>query len=148
MPLTRKDMNTIASPIRLVLLCLALAASGLLQACDPGPSEPAAGFEMPTFSDPLLAEGRSVWMGTCRACHLMGAGGAPAVTDYPNWQPRIAKGLPTLFKSPLHGIKDEDGQYKMPPRGGNERLTDRQIEAAVEYMVASVEFLHQQANRH
>lgn len=119
--------------------------AAFIQGCGPGGSEPAAGFEMPRFADPVLAEGRSVWMGTCRACHLMGAAGAPAVTDYPNWEPRIAKGLQTLFKSPIHGIKGEDGKYKMPPRGGNERLTDRQIEAAVEYMVASVEYLHQQA---
>ncbi|MBK5931976.1 c-type cytochrome [Halochromatium salexigens] len=101
---------------------------------------------MPRFTDLVLAEGRSIWMGTCRACHLMGVADAPAVTDYPNWEPRIAKGVPTLFKSPLHGIKGEDGKYKMPPRGGNERLTDQQIKAAVEYMVASVETLHQQAN--
>jgi cytochrome c5 len=100
---------------------------------------------MPRFADPVLAEGRSVWMGTCRACHLMGAAGAPAVTDFENWQPRIAKGVQALFKSPIHGIKGEDGQYKMPPRGGNDRLTDGQIEAAVEYMVASVEYLHQQS---
>jgi cytochrome c5 len=100
---------------------------------------------MPRFADPVLAEGRSVWMGTCRACHLMGAAGAPAVTDFENWEPRIAKGIRTLFQSPIHGIKGDDGEYKMPPRGGNDRLTDRQIEAAVEYMVASVEYLHQQA---
>lgn len=121
-----------------------LVAALLLAGCSPGGSEPPAGFEMPRFADPVLAEGRSVWMGTCRACHLMGAAGAPAVTDFPNWQPRIAKGIRALFKSPIHGIKGDDGEYKMPPRGGNDRLTDRQIEAAVEYMVASVEYLHQQ----
>jgi cytochrome c5 len=119
--------------------------AAVLAACGPGSSEPAAGFEMPRFADPVLAEGRSVWMGTCRACHLMGAAGAPAVTDFENWEPRIAKGIRTLFQSPIHGIKGDDGEYKMPPRGGNDRLTDRQIEAAVEYMVASVEYLHQQA---
>ncbi|MEA1052056.1 c-type cytochrome [Lamprobacter modestohalophilus] len=135
---------TIAHRPRLTRLCLVLAAVGALQGCGQGPSEPAAGFEMPKFADPVLAEGRSVWMGTCRACHLMGAAGAPAVTNYPNWEPRIAKGVEALFKSPIHGIKGDDGKYKMPPRGGNERLTDRQIEAAVEYMVASVDYLHQQ----
>ncbi|MCF7979625.1 MAG: c-type cytochrome [Chromatiaceae bacterium] len=135
---------TIARLPRLPLLCLVLACVGAIQGCGPGSSESAAGFEMPKFADPVLAEGRSVWMGTCRACHLMGAAGAPAVTDYPNWEPRIAKGVQTLFKSPIHGIKGEDGNYKMPPRGGNERLTDRQIEAAVEYMVNSVRYLEQQ----
>ncbi|WP_323684170.1 c-type cytochrome [Lamprobacter sp.] len=128
----------------MTLTGLTFITAAVTQGCGPGSSEPAAGFEMPRFADPVLAEGRSVWMGTCRACHLLGAASAPAVTDYANWEPRIAKGLQTLFNGPMHGIKGEDGQYKMPPRGGNDRLTDRQIEVAVEYMVASVEYLHQQ----
>ncbi len=135
---------TTPSPIRSTFTSLLLMTATLIQGCGPGGSDPAAGFEMPRFADPVLAEGRSVWMGTCRACHLMGAAGAPAVTDYRDWEPRIAKGVRTLFQSPIHGIKGDDGKYRMPPRGGNERLTDRQIEAAVEYMVASVEYLHQQ----
>jgi cytochrome c5 len=130
--------------MRRTIAGLLLVTTSWIQGCGPGSPEPAAGFEMPRFADPVLAEGRSVWMGTCRACHLMGAAGAPAVTDFPNWEPRIDRGVEALFKSPIHGIKGEDGKYKMPPRGGNERLTDRQIEAAVEYMVASVEYLHQQ----
>ena len=124
-----------------LLFTAAIALSG----CGPGDTEPAAGVTMPRFADPVLAEGRSVWMGTCRACHLMGAAGAPAVTDFDNWEPRIAKGVRALFNGPIYGIKGDDGEYKMPPRAGNERLTVRQIEAAVEYMVASVEYLHQQS---
>lgn len=131
---------------RLLRFTVPLILLALLPGCGPGSSDPAAGFEMPRFADPVLAEGRSVWMGTCRACHLLGAAGAPAVTDYADWKPRIATGVRALFKSPINGIKGEDGKYKMPPRGGNERLTNRQIEAAVEYMVASVEYLHQQAS--
>jgi len=115
----------------------------LLTGCPQDP-EPSVGFTMPEFADPVLDEGRSIWMGTCRACHLLGVAGAPAVTDYENWQPRIAKGLRTLYKSPIHGIKGEDGKYRMPPRGGNDRLSDQQIARAVEYMVASVEYLHEQ----
>jgi cytochrome c5 len=127
----------------IVTLPIAAAAALLLTGC-PGDPEPAAGFEMPRFADPVLAEGRSVWMGTCRACHLLGVAGAPAVTDYDNWQPRIAKGLRTLYKSPIHGIRGDDGKYRMPPRGGNDRLSDEQIERAVQYMVASVEYLQEQ----
>jgi cytochrome c5 len=105
-------------------------------------SDDAAGIEMPRFEDPLLAEGRSVWMGTCRACHLLGVAGAPAVTDYANWEPRIAKGMAALYKGPLLGIKGEDGKYKMPPRAGNDRLSDTQIKRAADYMVAAVQQLH------
>jgi len=125
--------------IGLIALCLVM-----ITGCG-RPGDGGANIEMPRFEDPLLAEGRSVWMGTCRACHLLGAAGAPAVTDYDNWQPRIAKGMQALYQGPLLGIKGDDGKYKMPPRAGNDRLSDTQIQRAADYMVAAVEYLHQTA---
>lgn len=118
------------------LLCL------LVTGC--GPGDDADTVKMPRFEDPQLAEGRAVWMGTCRACHLLGVAGAPAVTDYANWEPRIARGMAALYKGPLLGIRGEDGKYKMPPRAGNDRLSDTQIKRAADYMVAAVEYLHAQ----
>jgi cytochrome c5 len=119
----------------------ALLLTALLAGCG---QQDDAGIDMPEFDDPLLAEGRSVWMGTCRACHLLGVAGAPAVTDYANWEPRIAKGMAALYQGPLLGIKGENGQYKMPPRAGNDRLSDTQIKRAANYMVASVKYLHRE----
>jgi cytochrome c5 len=118
-------------------------ALALLSGCGPGGNNDGK-VQMPRFNEPRLAEGRSIWMGTCRACHLMGAAGAPAVTDYANWEPRIAKGMPALYKGPLNGIKGDDGKYKMPPRAGNDRLSDEQIKRAADYMVASVRYLNAQ----
>jgi cytochrome c5 len=112
--------------------------------CGPQGADSDTELEMPRFDDPSLAEGRSVWMGTCRACHLLGVAGAPAVTDYANWQPRIAKGIKALYKGPMQGIKGEDGKYRMPPRAGNDRLSDEQIKRAADYMVAAVEYLNGQ----
>ncbi len=101
--------------------------------------------KMPHFGDPELAAGRSIWMGTCRNCHLVGVAGAPAVTNQAAWQPRIEKGLPALISSAMNGINDpETGKPRMPPRGGNSRLGDDQVRQAVEYMVASVEQLAKQ----
>lgn len=122
-------------------LCVAVLAlsSLLLQACgsEPDTDKPPA---MPRFDDPDLSSGRSVWMGTCRNCHLMGVAGAPAVTDFPAWQPRIAKGRDALHHSALNGIDDPTtGEPRMPARGGNNRLGDTQVKLAVDYMVASVE---------
>ncbi len=97
--------------------------------------------DMPRFADENLAKGRGIWMGTCRNCHLLGISGAPAVTDYNAWKPRITKGKPALYHSALNGIKGPDGQYRMPPRGGNAQLKDDQVRQAVDYMVASVEQL-------
>ena len=118
-----------------LLLVAALAGCGEDDTAD-------SAIAMPTFDDPALAEGRAVWMGTCRACHLLGVAGAPAVTDYPNWEPRIAKGMDALYRGPLLGIRGEDGKYKMPPRAGNDRLSDAQIRRAADYMVAAVKYLH------
>lgn len=133
-------------PRMLSLRSTGLAALAVLMLAGCGPQgNGAEDFEMPRFKDPMLAEGRAVWMGTCRACHLLGVAGAPAVTDYDNWQPRIAKGMQALYKGPMHGIKGEDGKYKMPPRAGNDRLSDAQIKRAADYMVAAVEYLHQRA---
>lgn len=44
----------------------------------------------------------------------------------------------------MHGIKGEDGKYRMPPRAGNDRLSDEQIKRAADYMVAAVEYLNGQ----
>jgi cytochrome c5 len=93
---------------------------------------------MPRFTEQQLAKGRAVWMGTCRNCHLLGISGAPAVTDADAWSSRIAKGNRALYQSAILGIRDEDGRYRMPPRGGNPRLQDVQVRQAVDYMLASV----------
>jgi cytochrome c5 len=102
-----------------------------------GPPPP----EMPRFAEESLAKGRGIWMGTCRNCHLLGISGAPAVTDYKAWEPRIGKGKAALYQSALNGIKGPDGKYRMPPHGGNTQLKDEQVRQAVDYMVASVKRL-------
>jgi cytochrome c5 len=96
---------------------------------------------MPRFAGEQLAKGRGIWMGTCRNCHLLGVSDAPAVTDYAAWKPRIEKGEQKLYQSALNGIKGQDGNYRMPPRGGNVQLKDEQVRQAVDYMLASVKEL-------
>ena len=119
-----------------------VTASCLLVAGCSGPDDPAEAVpEMPRFATEQLAKGRGVWMGTCRNCHLLGVSGAPAVTDYVAWVPRIDKGKPALYQSALGGIKGEDGEYRMPPRGGNAQLEEEQVRQAVDYMVAAVKAL-------
>ncbi len=99
--------------------------------------------KMPRFDASDLIAGRSTWMGTCRNCHLMGVSGAPAVTDFGAWQDRIEKGDQALYRSALNGIRDGVGAIRMPPRGGNDRLTDEQVKHAVDYMIASVRHFNQ-----
>jgi cytochrome c5 len=122
------------------LLTLTLAGCG-----DDRQAE-APALEMPMFQDDRLMAGRAVWMGTCRACHLLGVAGAPAVTNWPEWERRMAKGREALYTSALGGIPAEiEGKYRMPPHGGNPRLSDDQVRQAVDYKLAAVEALHQEA---
>ena len=116
----------------------------MLVGCTDQKQEAKQDIDMPRFSDVDLAKGRSHWMATCRNCHLLGTSGAPAVTDNTAWDPRIAKGKEALYRSALNGIRDLNGAFLMPPRGGNPRLSDEQVRLAVDYMVSSVEYLYRQ----
>ena len=115
-----------------------LFISLLLPGCSGQDGGGAGAPEMPRFAEEQLAKGRGVWMGTCRNCHLLGVSGAPAVSDYGAWEPRMQKGAAALYQSALSGIKGSDGNYRMPSRGGNAQLKDEQVRQAVDYMLASV----------
>ena len=91
----------------------------------------------PQFDDPRLKHGRTVWLGTCEACHAHDLAGAPLVHDKKAWKPRLAKGTPALYASAVGGLTGPKGT-QMPPRGGNSKLTDDEVKAAVDYMTAIV----------
>lgn len=90
----------------------------------------------PEFSEPSLKAGRTVWLGTCRECHANPLSDAPQVKDKAQWQKRAAKGRPALYASALKGLVTP--ATEMPPRGGNAKLTDGEVRAAVDYMLAIV----------
>lgn len=100
-------------------------------------ASPAGAQKFPDFPDPRLKQGRAIWLGTCEACHANDIAGAPLVTSKAAWAPRLAKGKEALYKSALGGLTGPKGT-QMPPRGGNEKLTDDQVRAAVDYMAAIV----------
>lgn len=129
-------MKTRSQPISLTIaLLLSLAGCGREDTTARTP-------EMPRFDDPGLAAGRSAWMGACRSCHLLGVAGAPAVTDFMEWERRLVRGKEALYHSALVGVQGEDGTYRMPPHGGNPRLSEHEVRGAVDYMVAAAEHLH------
>lgn len=74
------------------------------------------------------ADGKSIYVSSCAACHDTGAAGAPKVGDKGAWSKRIAQGMDTLFDHAINGFKG------MPPRGGSSKDDDA-IKAAVEHMV-------------
>lgn len=80
------------------------------------------------------ADGAAVYNKTCSLCHAAGVAGAPKPGNKEEWGPRIAQGKDTLYKHAIEGFTGEKGM--MPPRGGGASLTDEQVKAAVDYMVA------------
>lgn len=75
-------------------------------------------------------DGKHVFDTTCMACHATGAAGAPKYGDKAAWAPRIKTGIDTLHSVALKG------KGAMPPKGGNASLSDAEVQAAVDYMVA------------
>jgi len=75
--------------------------------------------------------GKKTFDSVCTACHTAGVAGAPKFGDKAAWAPRIAQGKNTLYNAALHGLR------AMPAKGGNPSLSDEQVKAAVDYMVAA-----------
>ena len=76
------------------------------------------------------APGESVYQGLCHACHAAGLAGAPKPDDTEAWKERAAKGLDEMLAIAIQGLGG------MPPRGGNPALTDEELRAAIEFMLA------------
>ena len=88
------------------------------------------------FSVNVMAndKGKKVFDTTCHMCHIKGVMGAPKFGNKEDWAPRIAKGKETLYQHALHGFKGKKGT--MPAKGGNAKLSDADVKAAVDYMLA------------
>jgi cytochrome c5 len=73
--------------------------------------------------------GEQVFNTYCVACHMSGVAGAPKFGNHADWQPRIEKGIDTLLKDAISGIK------AMPPRGLCFDCSDDELKFAIEYMI-------------
>jgi len=87
------------------------------------------------FSSQSLIQGRTIWLGTCENCHGYGTAGAPIPMQPSDWKERIEKERATLYDHAINGFFGPDDTM-MPERGGNPELTDDEVKAAVDYMVA------------
>ena len=70
---------------------------------------------------------------TCALCHKTGMMASPKLGSAEDWAPRIEKGMDVLYDSAINGFK------MMPARGSNPGLTDDEIKAAVDTMVANAQ---------
>ena len=83
---------------------------------------------------PPARDGQQVYQASCVACHGAGIAGAPKVDDKGQWAKRIAKGVDALYASAVNGVQTSAGV--MPAKGGNPALSNAEVRAAVDYMVA------------
>ncbi|HMB38997.1 MAG TPA: c-type cytochrome [Wenzhouxiangellaceae bacterium] len=95
-------------------------------------AEEAAGSQQQQVAFDGSTDGEMIYNNVCQACHMAGAAGAPQlVAD--QWTDRLPQGEDTLVQ---HAI---DGIGAMPAKGGRSDLTDEQVRASVEYMLAQIE---------
>lgn len=70
---------------------------------------------------------------SCVTCHAAGVAGAPKLGDVAAWEPRLAKGIDTLYNSVINGLPPA-----MPAKGMCFSCSDDDLRALVDYMVDSV----------
>ena len=70
---------------------------------------------------------------SCAVCHITGVAGAPLLDDTAAWEPRIAKGMDTLYNSVINGLPPA-----MPAKGMCFSCSDDDLRALVNYMVDSL----------
>jgi len=85
---------------------------------------------------PLYAsDGKAVYKKSCKICHGNGSAGAPKAGDADAWKERIAKGNELLYDHAINGFREKG---IMPAKGGNKKLTDDEVKAAVDYLLQLV----------
>lgn len=119
----------------------ATAAAPAAEAATP-PAAPAAAAAAPAAAPaaaaPAVASadaGKNVFNTACIACHGAGIAGAPKLGDKAAWTARVAQGNPVLYEHAIKGFQGKAGV--MPPKGGA-AVSDGDVKAAVDYMVAAV----------
>lgn len=97
---------------------------------DAAPAAKPADASVPSTSAPDLAHGQTIYRQACAFCHDKGVAGAPKTGDKDAWTPRLAQGMDALYAAALRG------KGAMPAKGGNPSLSEADVDAAVDHMVA------------
>ena len=79
--------------------------------------------------DPASIDGAAVYAQVCQACHMTGAAGAP-IPGSDLWAERAAKDVEELYANAINGIG------AMPAKGGRMDISDAEVNAAVDHMLA------------
>lgn len=98
------------------------------------PAQVSAGEAEDAGDEPELRAASDIYENTCAACHDTGSAGAPVLGETGEWEERVEQDFDTLVE---HVI---DGLGAMPPRGGDDSLSDDEIRWTVAYMMDDMDF--------
>jgi cytochrome c5 len=71
----------------------------------------------------------------CVACHGSGANNSPIMGDAAAWQPRLEKGMDTLYENAINGFNNN----AMPAKGLCMSCSDEAVRATVDYILSDVQ---------
>ena len=80
-----------------------------------------------------LVAGEHIYTKNCKVCHAQGINGAPILGNRKMWRARAVQPLPTLVQHAANGFG------LMPAKGGNESLTEVELEQAISYMLSALQ---------
>ena len=114
---------------------VALACLPALAACsqpEPPPTPTAVAVAPSSPMDPVerVQAGLAAYQRVCSGCHEEGTGGAPMTGRPEQWASRS-----DLWQAVL-SEHVKRGYLGMPAKGGDATLTDREVQAAAEYMLS------------
>ena len=96
------------------------------------PASAAAPAAAPASATVAAGAGEALYKQACTVCHAAGVAGAPKLGDKAAWSARLGLGVDGLTVSVIKG------KGAMPPKGGS-AASDAEIQAAVQYMLATVQ---------
>jgi cytochrome c5 len=91
--------------------------------------EPCAAGSGDSAGASAAMSGTEVYNQFCGICHAAGVADAPVLGNTAAWEPRLAKGMDTLWQHTVNGLN------AMPPRGTCMSCSDEELRAALDYMV-------------
>lgn len=133
--------NWTAPPVPAATVAAAAApgappAAGSAPAAAPVAASAGAPAAVAAASSPSAAgakpDGKKIYDSGCVACHGAGVAGAPKLGDKAAWAPRLKTGMEALYTAAIKG------KGVMPPKGGNPTLSDADVKAGVDFMIADV----------
>ncbi|MEW6590356.1 MAG: c-type cytochrome, partial [Pseudomonadota bacterium] len=127
--------TTEAAPASMAPTAPPAPAAPAVQAPAPTNPEPAAAAPKPVPAPaptPVadLLHGQQIYRQACAFCHDRGVAGAPKTGDAAAWTARLAQGTDTLYAVAVRG------KGAMPAKGGNPALSEADVKAAVDFMLA------------